>query len=147
MNLVPYGLHLTQFSLHTIMCLLSFYRSHSQNSLVLRSKENVQLLMHFSEVTQANSSKTSTALNKGTLGFVRAKCITKQQPFRYKNTVNKQKQMYNSKFIVQTITSYKSWLQHSLLILNLTPKSNVVSYNSTSYFSNYLFAFNFFFFE
>ena len=64
-------------------------RAHSLNSLLLRSKGNVQLLTHFSEVTRTNSSKTLTALNKGTLGFVRAKCITKQRPFRYKNEQTK----------------------------------------------------------
>ena len=78
----PYGLHSTQFSLHaiTLVQLLSFYR---------RSKGNVTLVMYFSVVIRANYRETSTALSKGTLGFVKAKCITKQRPFRYKNKQTK----------------------------------------------------------
>ena len=74
-------LYSTQFPLHAIRLiqLLSFY---------CRSKGNVQLVMYFSEVIRV------MALDKGTLGFVRAKCITKWQPLWYKN---KQKQMYNFK--------------------------------------------------
>lgn len=125
---VPYGLYSTQFSLHTIMLiqlLLFYHRAHSFNSLLLRSKGNVQLVMYFSEVIRANSSKTSTALNKGTLGFVKAKCITKRRPLIYKNKQTKGRCII-SKFIVQT-TSY-SWLQHILLILNVTPQRNVAPY-------------------
>jgi len=110
---------------HAHQLLLFYHRAHSFNSLLLRSKGNVQLVMYFSEVIRANSSKTSTALNKGTLGFVKAKCITKRRPLIYKNKQTKGRCII-SKFIVQT-TSCNSWLQHILLILNLMTKRNVTS--------------------
>ena len=77
--------HFENFRPPNLKRVRSTENSYSQSSSYCNLKvANVQPAMYFSEVIRANSSKISTALNKGTLGFVKAKCITKRRPLRYK---------------------------------------------------------------